>query len=239
MPRLTVLVLSSLVALSGVLLLADHEFGSTGPDVQLESEAPPSAAAARETAGSVGSSAAPPGTAEPAAPDVSGVPVQVVVAHPTRNHPDGITAPVTADPLLPNGDLFVPEDPTVVSWASEDAPPGAPYGTAIITGHVNYKGVVGAFSDLAELAVDHLGKTFTVVLADGRQLTYEITGGVQYDKDQLAADPELRRQIYDQENAFGTGAGTGRLVLVSCGGAFDNSTGNYEDNVFLFAMPVG
>jgi hypothetical protein len=69
-------------------------------------------------------------------------------------------------------------------------------------------------------------------------LTYVITGGVQYDKDQLAADPGLRRQIFDQENAFGTGAGTGRLVLVSCGGAFDNSTGHYEDNVFLFAMPV-
>ena len=50
---------------------------------------------------------------------------------------------------------------------------------------------------------------------------------------------ELRRVIYDQESTFGDGGGTGRLVLVSCGGAFDNSTGNYEDNVFLFAMPVG
>jgi len=25
---------------------------------------------------------------------------------------------------------------------------------------------------------------------------------------------------------------------VSCGGAFDNSTGNYQDNIFLYALPV-
>jgi hypothetical protein len=144
---------------------------------------------------------------------------------------------VTSDPLLPNGDLFVPEDPLVVSWANQDAMPGADRGTAILVAHVNYAGVAGAFADLAEYAQTAVGQAFTVVLEDGRQLTYQVTGGVQYDKDQLAADPELRRQMYDQESVFGDG--TGRLVLVSCGGAFDNSTGNYQDNVFLFAMPVG
>jgi hypothetical protein len=233
-PRLMALALGSAVALSGVLLVANHEFGSTGPDVRLESEAPPSAAA-QDTTGAAESTS----PAAPSATDLSGVPVQVVIPHPTRNHPDGVTAPVTADPLMANGDLFVPEDPTVLSWASQDAPPGAPYGTAIITGHVNYAGVTGAFSDLAQLAAEGAGSTFTVVLADGRQLTYQIAGGAEYDKDQLAADPDLRRQIYDQDSAFGTGAGSGRLVLVSCGGAFDHSTGNYEDNVFVFAMPVG
>jgi hypothetical protein len=28
------------------------------------------------------------------------------------------------------------------------------------------------------------------------------------------------------------------LLLVSCGGAFDNSTGEYEGNVFLYALPI-
>jgi hypothetical protein len=30
----------------------------------------------------------------------------------------------------------------------------------------------------------------------------------------------------------------GRLVLVTCGGPFDASTGNYLDNIVAFAVPV-
>jgi hypothetical protein len=232
MPRLTVLALSSLAAVTGALLISNQMWGSTAPDVDLESTVPPASASPLEADGSAGS-ATPPSTA---APDRSGIPVQVVIPFSSSNHPGGVTAPVTADPLLPNGDLFVPEDPGTVSWAAQDARPGADRGTAILVGHVNNAGVVGALSDLAEYASQDVGSTFTVVLADGRQLLYQVSGGAAYDKDQLADDPDLRREIYDQENAFGTG--TGRLVLVSCGGAFDNSTGNYEDNVFLFAMPV-
>jgi len=235
-PKLAVTVLSPLLLISGVLLVADHEFGSTEPEVQLETEAPPSAAAARETTASAEATTTPP----PSVPvDQSGVPVQLVIPFASSHHPNGVTATVTSDPLLPNGDLFVPEDPLVVSWANQDAMPGADRGTAILVGHVNYAGVSGVFSDLAQYAQSNVGQTFTVVLEDGRQLAYQVTGGVQYDKDQLAADPELRRQIYDQESVFGESPGSGRLVLVSCGGAFDNATGNYQDNVFLFAMPVG
>ena len=31
----------------------------------------------------------------------------------------------------------------------------------------------------------------------------------------------------------------GRLAIVTCGGPFDSSTGNYEDNVVVFAVPSG
>jgi hypothetical protein len=221
-------VLSPLLLVSGVLLVADHEYGRTEPAIQLETSAqPPPAAATVATAPSS------------SLPDRSGVPVELVIPFAGTRHPDGVTAPVTADPLLPNGDLFVPPDPLTVSWASDDAMPGAGRGTAILVGHVNFGHVVGALSDLAEYATSAVGSAFTVVLADGRRLSYQVTGGVQYDKDQLAADPELRRAIYDQASTFGDGEGTGRLVLVSCGGAFDHRSGNYEDNVFVFATPVG
>jgi hypothetical protein len=226
MPRLALAVLSPLLVLSGVLLVADHEYGKTEPQVQVETTVPPPPVATEAT------------TPAPSVPDRSGVPVQLEIPFASSNHPDGVTAPVTADPLLPNGDLFVPPDPRTVSWASDDAMPGADRGTAILVGHVNFASVVGALSDLAEYATTAVSRTFTVVLADGRKLTYEVTGGVQYDKDQLAADPGLRRVIYDQESSFGDGGGSGRLVLVSCGGAFDHRTGNYEDNVFVFATPV-
>ena len=34
-----------------------------------------------------------------------------------------------------------------------------------------------------------------------------------------------------------TRAGSPRLVLITCGGPFDSATGNYEDNVVLYAVP--
>lgn len=233
MPRLALFVLSSLLLVCGAALLVDHELSPDREQPRLGTS--PSAGAARTTVAPVG------GPPPAGTPDQSGVPVQVVIPFASSNHPDGVTAPISTDRLTPDGDLFVPEDPRVVSWAMEDAAPGAPRGTAILVGHVNYvvdgELVIGAFSDLAEYAVEHVGATFTVVLADGRRLDYRITGGEQYDKDQLAARPELRQALYDQASTFGRG--TGRLVLVSCGGKFDRATGNYEDNIFVFALPVG
>ena len=233
MRRLTSVVLSLLLSLAGATLLVDHAWGpqvesTPGPD------APTSAGAAARTVA--------PAAGARTAPTTPGVPVRLEIPFPSSNHPDGVSAAITADPLTEAGDLFVPTDPRVISWAEDDAAPGASRGTAILVGHINSvvdgRLVRGALSDLAEYAVDHVGEEFTVVLADGRELAYRITGGEQYDKDELAARPELRAALYDQRSAFGTPPGSGRLVLVSCGGAFDRTTGNYEDNVFLFALPV-
>jgi hypothetical protein len=241
MPRLAAIPLSVALTFSGLALVAHHELATTSPEISLEAGALPPAAApgAASSSSTSPSVAAPPPTA---VPDEGGIPVQLVIPFPSTHHPEGVTAPVTADPLTEDGDLFVPPDPRTVSWAEEDAAPGAARGTAILTGHVNNmvdgRVVPGALVDLAEYAVTSIGKTFTVVLADGRRLTYEIVAGVQYSKEQLAQQPQLREELYDQVSTFGPGQGSGRLLLVSCGGAFDNSTGNYEDNVFIYAMPV-
>jgi hypothetical protein len=71
-------------------------------------------------------------------------------------------------------------------------------------------------------------------------MRYQIQAGREYDKDQLASDPALRADLYDQTKQFGAKGKppTSRLLLVSCGGAFDNASGEYEDNVFLYALPV-
>ncbi|MFD2094111.1 class F sortase [Blastococcus deserti] len=229
--RSATIALNAALLLTGLALVAHHGAGAASPDLQL---APGGASAEHRALSPAEDSMLPPGTHQP------GIPVRLQIPFPSTHHPQGVTAEVSADPLTPEGNLFVPPDPRTVSWAREDAAPGAGRGTAILTGHVNYvvdgELVVGALSDLAEYAVHRVGQTFTVVLADGRELAYRITGGEQYDKDELAARPELRQELYDQANAFGEG--TGRLVLVSCGGAFDSRTGNYEDNVFLFALPV-
>ncbi len=58
------------------------------------------------------------------------------------------------------------------------------------------------------------------------RLTFTITGVRTYNKQQLPY-----QQIFDQSSAS-------RLALVTCGGPFDASTGNYEDNIVAFAVPT-
>jgi hypothetical protein len=244
MLRLAAIGISVLLIVSGVAVIAEHEFGTTQPEFSLGSTAlpPEVAAAVAPVPGSAPPSAAPPSVT---APDLSGTPIELIIPFASSHHPQGLTARITADRLTATQSLFVPHDPRVLSWASQDAAPGASRGTAIVTGHINYviNGTLvnGALADLPEYALNDVGQTFTVVLADDRRLNYQVTAGTQYNKDQLAAQPQLREELYDQQGTFGrTGdARSGRLLLVSCGGAFDNATGNYQDNVFLYALPVG
>ncbi|HJQ41755.1 MAG TPA: class F sortase [Jatrophihabitantaceae bacterium] len=183
----------------------------------------------------------PPPSVLPARP---GVPVSIDIPFPSSNYPDGMRANVTSNPLNGNGSLFVPDDPKTVSWANQDAAPGSDHGTIILTSHINFvidgSLVHGAFADLAEYARTSVGKVLTLGLADGRHLKYKVVAGREYSKEELAADPNLRVDLFNQTGRYGAPGKpkTSRLLLVSCGGAFDNATGEYEDNVFLYALPV-
>ena len=198
---------------------------------------PSSASTAPTTAAPIGS----PVGATSSARHRTGVPVSIDIPISSTNHPKGLHATISAHGLNADHSLFVPADPTKVAWASDDAAPGSDRGTAILVSHVNYvingRTVAGAFADLAEYAQHAVGKIISVHLADGRTLRYRIRNGVEYSKDELAGHPTLRRVLYDQSHSYG--AGTGRLLLVSCGGTFDPYTGEYEDNVFVYAWPVG
>jgi len=162
-------------------------------------------------------------------PDAPGVPVSLIV---TGHRVDAV---VSAEPFNPDGSLFVPPDPRAVSWASQDAGPGGSYGTTILVGHINYRGVPGAFSDLAEYQV---GQIITVVLADGRRMNYAVAAPpIEVNKDQVGP---RRQELFDQSNSYGLVGQpkSGRLLLLSCGGAFDNRTGQYESNIFVYALPA-
>jgi hypothetical protein len=172
-----------------------------------------------------------------------GVPVAITIPFASPTHPDGVRAPITAHDLNPDGTLYVPSDPRAISWARQDAMPGAAQGTAILTSHINYvingQLVIGALSDLAWYSQHAIGKQLSLRFADGRSMSYRIVAGREYSKDQLANNPQLRKELYDQTSVYGPpGRPSGRLLLVSCGGAFDAYTGEYEDNVFLYLLPA-
>jgi len=49
-----------------------------------------------------------------------------------------------------------------------------------------------------------------------------------------------RRELFDQTHSYGLPGRpkSGRLLLLSCGGVFDNRTGHYESNIFVYALPA-
>ena len=158
-----------------------------------------------------------------------GVPVQVIAG----DH--GLKAPVSANRLNSDGSLYVPPNPRAVSWASQDVAPGSPHGTIILVAHINMAGVAGAFSDLADYQV---GQVITLVLADGRTMKYAVAANpIEVDKDKLFP---RRQELFDQTHSYGLPGRpkSGRLLLLSCGGVFDNHTGHYASNIFVYALPV-
>ena len=173
--------------------------------------------------------------------DDPGAPVRITVEGARAQN-----TPVEAHPLQDDGTLYVPEDPTVAGWLDYAAVgPGAAHGSAVLTTHVNYAHVLGAFGDLTGYRP---GQHVSVVLADGRTLSYHVvpaaamgfptaTTALVVDKAQLDADPGLRDRIFDFTGAWSDDGSPacGRLVLVTCTGRVVDH--NYSDNAFVFALP--
>lgn len=133
---------------------------------------------------------------------------------------DAPVVPVTVDA---QGALDVPPDPSRVGWWSDGPAPGAPRGTAVIDGHVDWAGIgPGALFHLRELKV---GARVIVDEIDG-PARFQVVAVREYAKARLPW-----RQIFDQSV-------TGRLVIVSCGGRFDPKAHSYLDNIVAYAVPV-
>jgi hypothetical protein len=140
------------------------------------------------------------------------------------------TAPIVKVGTTADRELQVPVDPKVVGWWRYGAKPGAAVGTAILAGHINYAGVTGSMAQIGKLnpgdEVDVYGRKLLDGHAAHRHLVrFTVTGVRTYHKTRLPY-----AQIFDQKSV-------GRIALVTCGGPFDASTGNYLDNIVVFAVP--
>jgi hypothetical protein len=121
----------------------------------------------------------------------------------------------------------VPLNPKNVGWWKYGAKPGATVGTAILAGHINYAGVKGSMADIGKLNPGDEVDVYGTQNADRRHLVrFGVTGVRTYHKTSLPY-----KQIFDQKSL-------GRIVIVTCGGPFDASTGNYLDNIVVFAVPL-
>lgn len=136
----------------------------------------------------------------------------------------GIDSPVIPVGVAASGDLEIPADVQDIGWYRFGPAPGADTGSAVLTGHVDSrKQGPGPFSRLGELAE---GDAITVVDDTGAARTFTVLSREEWPKSEVPVD-----RIFDR-------GGSARLVLITCGGDFDASTGHYEDNVAVTAVPA-
>lgn len=159
----------------------------------------------------------PPAEPVPAAPSQPVVPA-------TLELPDrGITAPVESVGTGPDGGMVIPEQVRNVGWWAPGVLPGGAAGSAVIAGHVDSRAHgVGVLAVLPELTV---GEPVAVRGADGRTATFRVTARREYGKHDLPSEVFRR-------------TGPPQLTLITCGGIFDPTTGSYESNIVVYAVPA-
>jgi len=169
--------------------------------------------------------AQPPPPPPPAPEDLPATPPPVITrAGRLRIDTLGVEAAVVEVRVRPDGELEVPPDPSTVGWWAEGARPGGGSGSVVIDGHVDTaRDGPGAFFRLGSMTV---GDAVEVTAADGSTHRYRVTTTARYPKDDLPA-----AEVFAQDGAE-------RLVLITCGGDFDDASRHYADNVVVFADPA-
>jgi len=136
----------------------------------------------------------------------------------------GVDAPVMSVGKNADGTVQVPplDIHNLTGWYEYGPAPGQ-NGPAVILGHVDSTTGISVFFYLKDLRT---GDRLYVTLADGKVAAFAVDGVQKVPKD-----------------AFPTAAVYGSidypsLRLITCGGAFDQATGHYVDNVVVYAHMI-
>ncbi|MBW0118826.1 class F sortase, partial [Pseudonocardia abyssalis] len=125
--------------------------------------------------------------------------------------------------LQPDGTMEVPPDGTTAGWYSLSPTPGE-LGPAVLAAHVDWKGEPGVFYRLRDTEP---GDEVRVRREDGTTAVFTVGRVEQYAKDSFPTDA-----VYGDVDAA-------ELRMITCGGEFDDGTGNYEDNIVVYARLTG
>ena len=138
--------------------------------------------------------------------------------------PSGVTAPVLDSGVHPDGSLVIPDNPSTVGWWDGGALAGDAFGGVVLAGHVDSARYgLGAMAQLKTLRTGQI-----VEVRAGRQRQrYRVTARQQLPQAELAGHTDAFRQDIPP-----------RLVLITCGGAFDPVRHRYQDNLVVFADPL-
>lgn len=134
-----------------------------------------------------------------------------------------IDVPVVTTGVTDDGDMQLPGTVRRAGWYRFSATPGASTGRTVIAAHVDTREEgLGSFARLRQV---RSGDRVVVTDRSGADHAYQVVSRRHIARSRLPVD-----------EVFGRG-GHHRLVLVTCGGAYDLRNG-YHDNVVVLAEPV-
>lgn len=135
----------------------------------------------------------------------------------------GVTSDVVELGLEDDGSMEVPPGAYPAGWYDGSPTPGE-IGPSILVAHVDWAGDPGVFHRIRELAA---GDEVVVTRQDASVATFAVERVEDHPKDHFPT-----AAVYGD-------VGHPALRLITCGGAFDEDSGDYEDNVVVFATFVG
>jgi LPXTG-site transpeptidase (sortase) family protein len=192
----------------------------------------PAASAPAPAAAPAKAKATPTHVKKPAADDFKSVRTYKTVGLPSRVRIPAID--LTTPPLeqlgrvvhpsydQPKDSIQLPERSEDAGWFAGGPRPGQP-GPAVIIGHVDMDHGPAVFFRLREMKP---GQAVYVDRVDGSAQEFRVTEVRQVAKSDF---PTADVYAPDLESS---------LRLITCGGQFDPSSGNYLDNIIVFASPV-
>jgi LPXTG-site transpeptidase (sortase) family protein len=134
----------------------------------------------------------------------------------------GISVPVRATGVDEAGSMALPGSADVAGWYRFGPAPASPAGATVVAAHVDDADSVGPF---ARLDAARLGAAVRVRTADGTTHNYTVTDVRAQTKSDVSPD-----DLFDR-------SGDARLILVTCGGAWDAAARSYTENVVVTAIP--
>lgn len=136
----------------------------------------------------------------------------------------GVDMPVTDVGVEPSGQMELPVDPATAGWYRYGPDADSTAGNIMLAAHVDAVGYpIGPLAQLRSLAA---GESVEVQAADGSIRSYVVESLTFYEKSALPTADLFARE------------GAQALVIITCGGPFDSSTGHYRDNVVAVARPA-
>jgi Sortase domain len=134
----------------------------------------------------------------------------------------GVDSSLVPRGLSPDSTLDVPQDWGVTGWFEGGPFPGDP-GPAVVVGHVDSTSGPAVFYRLREL---RRGDVIVVWRKGGLRSSFRVESLKWFPK-----------SSFPTKLVYGAVAAPA-LRLITCGGAFDQGTGHYVDNLVVFASPM-
>ena len=199
------------------------EVSLSGPERPTTSKADPEPAAAPPTTTETEDSSSPSVPIRPG--ELSEIPVEEPVVPVALELASlGIDAPIIPTGVNQRtGQMAVPNNVRDVAWYEFGSRPGES-GSAVLAAHVDLASQgPGVFFGLRKVEV---GDIVEVTFSDDSVSRFRVEARTVYRKAELPLDTIFARK------------GAPVLTLITCGGGFSESSGSYDSNVVVYAVPV-